>query len=188
MRPDEPLPIEYPLLGEPPVVEFINTLYVDRNGVIDFLATVDLTRGWFHALEPPILNEIDSINERDRRKFVELRAAIRSVFDATDDGRHDRLLESVVNASPGQLSLSRDSEGQLVRLMVFDSSTSVGAAAFLADAAITIATADGPRRVRVCDRPACNMRYFQQHRRRRYCNSACANSDRQTRFQQRHKA
>lgn len=183
----EPRPVDYPLLGEPTVVEFINTLYIDHEGATDFLSTVELTRGWFDALEPKILVDIDCIDESARLMFVEVRNSIRSMFDSTGVEPHARVLESTVNASPGRLSLISDDENLLIRHTIFDSTTTAGAAAFLADAAITIVTGHGLARVLVCDRPACNMRYFQQHRRRRYCNTACANSDRQTRFQQRQK-
>jgi predicted RNA-binding Zn ribbon-like protein len=182
--------VDYPLLGEPPVVEFVNTLYVDPDGVIDFLATVDLVRGWFNALHPTILTDIDLIDESTRLSFVELRNAVRSVFDATEITDVDSpiaALELAVNASPGRLTLIRDAQNRLVRHTIHDTTNPAGVAAFLADAAITITTTHGGGRVLICDRPACNMRYFQQHRRRRYCNPACANSDRQTRFQKRHK-
>ncbi len=33
----------------------------------------------------------------------------------------------------------------------------------------------------VCDRPGCNLSYFRDHHRRRYCNLRCANTDRQYR-------
>lgn len=190
MQPPDTDIVEYPLLGEPPVIEFINTLYVDPDGVVDFLANVDLARGWFNALEPTILTDVDRIDEPARLRFVELRDAIRSMLDDTESTDLDsslELLESTVNASPGRLALIRDEQNQLSRHTIHDATNPPGAAAFLADAAITIATTPSGGKVLICDRPACNMRYFQQHRRRRYCNPACANSDRQTRFQQRHK-
>jgi len=180
----------YPLLGEPPVVEFVNTLYIDLDGATDFLGTIDLARGWFSALVPMILTDIDRIDEPSRLEFVKLRDAIRSVFDSTERTDLDSpvsVLESAVNASPGRFTLVRGDQGRLLRRTIHDSASPAGAAAFLADAAITVATTHGTGRVLICDRPACNLRYFQQHRRRRYCNPACANSDRQTRFQQRQK-
>ncbi len=183
-------PVEYPLLGEPPVVEFVNTLYVVPDAITDFLGTVDLARGWFSAVVPAILTDVDRIDEPSRLEFVRLRDAIRSVLDATERTDLDSpvgVLESAVNASPGRLTLVRDDQGRLVRRTIHDAANPAGAAALLADATITVATTHGSGRVLICDRPACNMRFFQQHRRRRYCNPACANSDRQTRFQQRRK-
>lgn len=181
--------IVYPLLGEPPVVEFVNTLYADADGVTDFLATVDLARGWFGALTPVVLTDVDQIDEPARVELVDLRDAIRIVFAGSAGADLDvaaAVLERAVNASPPQFRLTPDERGLLARHTVYNTATPAGAAALLADAAITIASTPGAGRVVVCDRPACNMRYFQQHRRRRYCNPACANSDRQARFQQRH--
>lgn len=187
MRSPEPKPVEYPLLGEPAVVEFINTENVDPDGTFDFLATVDLARGWFRALEPFILTDVEALDETARCGLVELRSAIRTVFDTTRSTNVERaiaVVESAINASPGRITLTRDDQNRYVRHTVHETSTPAGTAALLADAAIEIATEPGPGRVLVCDRPACNMRYFQQHRRRRYCNPRCANSDRQSRFQQ----
>lgn len=181
---------EYPFLGEPPVVEFINTLYVDHEGVTDYLATVDLAQCWFGALVPTLLTNVDNLDEVARLRFVELRDAIRLVFDATESTDLDSpvvVLESAVNSSPGRLTLIRNDQNRLARHTNYDLSDPAGVAAHLADAAIAIGSSFGSGRVLICDRPACNMRYFQQHRRRRYCNPACANSDRQRRFQQRHK-
>lgn len=182
--------VEYPLLGEPPVVEFINTLYRDADGVTDFLANIDLARGWFGAVAPTIIGDTRPIDGAALEGFVELRDAIRAVFDS--DGGIEvadavAVLESAFNASPSRVAVIYDDQHRLLRRSIHDISDPKGTAALLADQAITLATAQDPGQVLICDRPGCHMRYFQQHRRRRYCNPACANSDRQTRFQQRHK-
>jgi predicted RNA-binding Zn ribbon-like protein len=182
--------IEYPLLGEPPVIEFVNTLYDGPDGEVDFLGSVELARGWFSAVTPTVLSSVDLLDERARRDLVRLRSAIRTVFDAVPVDALDEaveLLESTVNASPGRVRLTVTDHGRLVARTAHDTARPAGTAALLAHGAVTIAAEPSSGRVLVCDRPACHMRYLQQHRRRRYCNPACANADRQARFQQRHK-
>lgn len=180
--------VAYPLLGEPVVVEFINTFYVDPDGVTDFLATVDLARGWFRVLEPSILDDVATIDDIALSRIVELRSAIRTLFAArptTGFAAAAKIIESAVNARPGQIHLTRDDNGAIESRRIHDVALWADAAGRLAHDAISIAATPTNGLVLVCDRPACNMRYFQQHRRRRYCNPACANSDRQRRFQQR---
>lgn len=184
------VPIEYPLLGEPPVVEFVNTFYVDPSGSFDFLETVDRARGWFTALEPPILLNVERLDETALHDVIELRAAIRTVTATNDLASVSpslATLQSAANRSPAHIELSCTDSGELNVHRVHDLSGPDGTLAFLAHAAIDIAAGNGPGRLLICDRPACNMRYLQHHRRRRYCNPACANADRQARFQQRHR-
>lgn len=190
MQPHDGHNVEYPILGEPPVVEFANTLYTDTTGVFDFLSTVSLARGWFAALEPSALSGAACVSEEDRGRLVELRTAIRVLTDTgdrTDVASSLAVLERTVNAAPGRVALTADDAGLVTVATTWDLADPVAAAACLAHAAIDVVAGRAAGPIRTCDRPACNMRYLQQHRRRRYCNPACANSDRQTRFQQRQK-
>ena len=188
MSAPEQAAVEYPILGEPLVVEFINTLYIDPTGTFDFLGTVDLARGWFTALEPRIAADVERIDEPTLCDLLELRSAIRDVTETSDLIQVTpsiRILESAANRSPARISLTCTGSNLLDVQRVHDLSGPDGTIALLAHAAIDIAAKEQPGQVLICDRPACNMRYLQRHRRRRYCNPACANADRQARFQQR---
>jgi predicted RNA-binding Zn ribbon-like protein len=182
--------IEYPLLGEPPIVEFVNTLYVDRAGTFDFLSTVELARGWFAALEPPILSDVERVDDAVRHGFVELRSAVLAVIDSSDVTRFAAALaelESAANASPSSIKVTTDQSGLLTVDTIWDLADPAGTSALLAHAAIDVVAGRTAGPILVCDRPGCNMRYLQHHRRRRYCNPACANAHRQARFQQRNR-
>ena len=182
--------IEYPMLGEPVVVEFVNSLYIDSNGAFDFLGDLALARGWFMALSSTILDPVDQLTESGRLTLLTLRSAIRAVFDATPESDLESaiaVLEATANASPASVRVTTNSDNQLTMHAVHATTHLAGAAARLAVDAIELAAEDSKNRVLVCDRPACHMHYLQHHRRRRYCNAACANADRQFRFQERHK-
>lgn len=190
MRTTDHRGIEFPLLGEPPIVEFVNTLYVDRAAAFDFLSTVELARGWFAAVEPSILSDVERVDDAVRQGFVELRSAVLAVIDSSDVTRVAAAvveLESAANASPSRIKVTTDRSGIFTTDTIWDLSDPAGTTALLAHAAIDVVAGRTPGPILVCDRPGCNMRYLQHHRRRRYCNPACANAHRQTRFQQRNK-
>ena len=65
---------DYPVLGEPIAVEFVNTLHISPNGSFDFLGDVDLTRWWFDAIDSPSSMQSMDVNENARRSLVEFRA------------------------------------------------------------------------------------------------------------------
>ena len=182
--------VEYPLLGEPTVVELCNTLYVDPDGTTDFLGDLELTRGWFAALDPPILDQSHRLDECDRRAVVRLRDAARGLFEADagamapPDGAM-ATLEEAVHRTRSRLTLDWQAGVGFRTGWERDTGDPASVISRLALAAIEVLV--GERQVRTCDRPACQMRYFQQHRRRRYCNPACANADRQHRFHDRHR-
>ena len=184
--------VDYPVLGEPIAVEFVNTLYISPNGSFDFLGDIDLARGWFDSIGSPSSLRPMDVDEAARRALVELRASVAELFDARATGLlpPDAALDVVNTAANGsrvrrQLEWT-DHGGPFVRDH-HDLDRAAGAAALLAREAMAMVadTTGGP--VLVCDRPACSMRYLQHHRRRRYCNPACANADRQARHQRRHR-
>ncbi len=182
-------PVEYPLLGEPVVVELCNTLYVGEGATLDFLGDLDLARGWLAALGPSVLERPDRFRERDRRDLVELRRALREIFGADTSARPTdealAALERALHLAPPRPSVGWSATYGLTVEHHHDRTDPAGVLSLLAHEAVEVL--GGDRRVLVCDRPACEMRFLQQHRRRRYCNPACANADRQRRFHDRHR-
>jgi predicted RNA-binding Zn ribbon-like protein len=187
---EQSMTIQYPLLGEPVVVELINTLYVDDNGTIDFLADADLAQGWLIAVRDRIEVSI-VLCAVDVDALRELRNAIR-LATTIDSKPSSKLFCEAIDTINRAASLS-----PITRLLRWNGSKPPTLATppchvginsllsrFAADAIDIIAgTANGE--VAICGRPACTMRFLRQHHRRRYCNVRCANADRQSRYYKR---
>jgi len=185
-----------PVRGEPLAVELMNTIWADRDGVHDSLATAREATAWLDAVRDR-LPEVPSSRGLVRRTVTvseaallrQLRDAIRRIAaDITDDSREtgdpdvltplpvDEAVSTINDAAaamPPRL-LHRDREGIHANRR---SSSFVGAvlAAFAVDAVPLLAGDHEGGPVRACLAPGCVLFFVQDHPRREWCSPACGN-------------
>jgi predicted RNA-binding Zn ribbon-like protein len=185
-----------PVRGEPLAVELMNTIWADRDGVHDSLATARGATAWLAAVGDR-LPDVTSSRGPARRNVTapeaallrELRDAIRRVAaDITDDPREtddadaltlvpvDTALSTVNDAAaamPPRL-LHRDRDGVHADRR---SASFAGAviAAFAVDAVPLLAGDHEGGPVRACLAPGCVLFFVQDRPRREWCSPACGN-------------
>ena len=180
---------ELPILGEPLIPEFANTLYRGEDVQFDVFDRPSWASTWMGSAPCALQRAAPRrVTTNDLVRFRRLRDAVRVVLlgRRTDD-RVGAI--AVINlaarlATPQrELVLSRGG-----KIAVKDGSNASRVDIFLASIARQVfdAVEHGDLElIRVCDRPGCNMFYFRDHHRRRYCNQRCANTDRQARYNRR---
>jgi predicted RNA-binding Zn ribbon-like protein len=198
-----------PLLGEPLPVELMNTIWADRGGVHDALATRADVLSWMQAISRlQARNDVDlghRLQQIAPRELNELVPALRALRDAlrrlaaeqTVDPReratsaieHLEQAVDVVNraasAAPhwSRLEWSVGGPGR------FPCTTARGADAIqaaIAEQAIDLFTGDLRHELRACLAPRCVLYFVRQHSRREWCSTACGNRARMARHYQRH--
>ena len=176
---------DLPILGEPLIAEFANTLYVDESTRLDVLDHPSWISAWLR--QAPCAADLAHpvrVRPEDAARLRALRDAIRGVLQSPPDRRAADI--DVINAAarPGmsRRRLTSSASGRLDVVAGVDARGIDGVLAVIALRVID-AVEDGTFSLhRMCDRPGCNMYYFRDHHRRRYCNVRCANADRQARY------
>ena len=180
---------ELPILGEPLIPEFANTLYRAEDVQFDVFDRPSWASAWMVSASCALERAAPRrVTTNDLVRFRRLRDAIRVVLLG---GRaHDRSAAiAVINqaarlAMPqrelvllgsGQLAVKAESNARRVDIFLASIAGQVFDAVDQGDLEL----------IRVCSRLGCNMFYFGNHHRRRYCNQRCANTDRQARYNQR---
>lgn len=175
---------DLPILGEPLLAEFANTLYVDATTRLDVLDSPSWTVEWLK--EAPCaagLAHPSRLSNDDVAKLTALRDAVRALLER----RHN------VRAVDIEVINTAAQSGVIVRRLVSDGNdvqvvrrarpggidTVLSAIALSVLDAVEHGTLDLHQ---MCDRPGCNLYFFRDHHRRRYCNARCANADRQARY------
>ena len=199
-----------PLLGEPLPVEFMNTIWADRSGIHDALATTTEVLAWVRAVSPvPAHHNADPDwwpQDASADEVAEVAVTLRTLRDAlrrlaaeqTADPRRraasaiddvDRAVEIVNRAAAAaphwsQLEWSATEPSRLTR-----SKNGVGAAiaAAIAEQAIDLFTGESRHELRPCLAPRCVLYFVRQHPRREWCSTACGNRARTARHYQRHR-
>ena len=180
---------ELPILGEPLIPEFANTLYRYEHTQFDVFDRPGWASAWM--VTAPCAFERAAprrVTARDLGRLRRLRDAIRVVLLCNHAHRRAGAI-AVINEAARltkprrELVLLRDGA-----LAVNAGSSASRLDTFLASIAWqmfdTVEHGDLDL-IKVCDRPGCNMFYFRDHHRRRYCNARCANADRQARYNKR---
>lgn len=177
---------DLPILGEPLIPEFANTLYNGRSTRLDVLDRPAWIYAWFQqapcAADLPALRRVRT-EDSDRLRV--LRDAVRSLLMRSSE-MDNNLAVQVINNAAG-LAASR-------RLLVVTAGSELGVVNSFQETGIdrllsivALHVIDAVDRGQfglnqVCGRPGCDLFYFRDHHRRRYCNSRCANADRQARY------
>jgi hypothetical protein len=180
---------DLPILGEPLIPEFANTLYVHQSGTLDVFARAGWAAAWMVTAPCAVEASAPSrVNKYDLTRLADLRSAIRAIL--LSDLRNDRevavtTINKEARRATSCATLVLESNGKLA---VASESSASGLDAFLALIARNVIELFGSgdiQFVNVCSRPQCNMFYFRDHHRRKYCNERCSSADRQARYNQR---
>jgi predicted RNA-binding Zn ribbon-like protein len=198
-----------PLLGEPLPVELMNTIWADRLGVHDALATTRDSAAWLNAIAarddlPPRLGdwlaEVSAIRlARTHRSLRELRDAARCLAARrTSDARTTvptplsvtaavNVLNDLLGAAPTWPVLAWPEYA--ARPSIETHWTAAPGRSFLAHVArATIALIDeqADSELRACYAPGCVLYFTKNHPRREWCSPGCGNRARQARHYERH--
>jgi predicted RNA-binding Zn ribbon-like protein len=193
------------LLGEPLPVELMNTVVVDRDGVVrDALETDAGVLAWLRAVAGRIEDEtgveLGAPGEDEVRRAAvrlrELRAALRRLaMDATGDSRPPvggtmgtraeavAALNGLATAWP---ELVWPPEGEPRQVIRAAGSPLEVAAGLLAHQGVELFAGERRGRLRACVAPNCLLFFVKEHSRREWCCPACGNRARVARHYRRH--
>ena len=180
---------DLPILGEPLIPEFANTLYVDRLVRVDVLDHPAWISAWLQ--KAPCVAGLGAprrIRTEDADRLRLLRDALRGLLtrssgeDCTaevsviNDAAHPAAHQRLLTLTPaGEFGVVTRTDARGVQRLV----------ATIASHVIDAVECGQLDLNQQCGRPGCNLFYFRDHHRRRYCNSRCANADRQARYHRR---
>jgi predicted RNA-binding Zn ribbon-like protein len=180
---------EFPVLGEPVSIELANTLYVDVDGVVDFLATPALAHAWFassptaSSLRRPSRWTLDQLEQ-----LWHVRDAVAEICRATVDGRTppSAAVASVNGATeraPRAAQLAWTADGPTIIDRVIAGSALDHVLAAFADDLVDVLR--DPERLLVCANVDCQVLFVKQHHRRRWCHDGCGHRHRQAAYYRR---
>lgn len=185
--------VEYPVFGEPVVIELANTLYLDGPTTTDFIETPELAVGWFAGSPTACLLERPSRLSRAMiARLRLLRDAVHLLISASIDRAipSPEALQVVNQHSTSMLSSTTLSWSSTTGPVAEDISSAEGFDALLGRLAVDcIRLVSGPdaERLRRCASPGCPMFFLKNHSRRRWCHNSCGHRDRQSRYYRRQK-
>jgi predicted RNA-binding Zn ribbon-like protein len=184
-----------PTLGEPLPVELMNTVFADRDGVHDALASAAGLDAWLTALRPrfsPGLADLPSAGASPLREFQRLRDALRSLAaDITDDTRLPRPLDldtatDVVNSACAYAPTWSAMSSQAARTRRSHHTFAEVALSDIAEQAVDLFTGPERAQLRACHAPTCVLFFIRNHPRREWCSGSCGNRARVARHYRRH--
>jgi predicted RNA-binding Zn ribbon-like protein len=201
-----------PLLGEPLPVELMNTIWADRDGVHDALATSEQACGWLQAIRDrlapqpsavttwlaearpeavaPAVDQLRLLRDALRRLAAETTADPRPAAEAATRTRVDalRVLDRACAAAPTWSSLRWADGEEPRRELHSDATPRQVVVATLAEQAVDLFTSEQAAGLRACLAPGCVLYFVRQHPRREWCSAACGNRARVARHYRRHRA
>lgn len=180
---------ELPLLGEPPPVEFANSLYRDGDDWIDFLADAPAAARWFEAAaHSSAVGAAPQVRADQVADLRELRDAVRALLEAALSGtRPDLDSVDAVNRAAAAAPAFPQLDWPALRTVRVGGGLP-GTLALLASETIALVTGPDARRLRRCTAPGCAMLYVKHHPRRAWCNPSCGQRVRQARYYRRQRA
>jgi predicted RNA-binding Zn ribbon-like protein len=200
-----------PVLGEAPAVELMNTVWADRDGAHDALATPGQALAWLRIIRDRLAPRpaavdawLDSAQPGDAtavaHRLRELRDGLRrlaaeatgdprpAAVSATPDRRAALLtLDHACAAAPTWSSLRWVDGQEPSRELHTDAPPEKAIVAELAEQAVELFTGEPARRLRACLAPGCVLYFVKQHPRREWCSAGCGNRARVARHYQRHR-
>lgn len=174
---------------EPASVRLMNTIWADRAGVHDDLASPDDLAAWMNAVG--LAAEAAPVTAADLRESRRLRDALRRIAAlSTDDDREvaaspldlDTAL-GVINNALARRPTARLAvrAGRLEREAATAASPIACALAAVAHDAMGLFTEPERGPLRACHAPGCVLYFVQSHPRRAWCSVACGNRERAAR-------
>lgn len=190
-----PTELAPPVLGQTLTIELMNTIWADRHGMYDSLATAAGAKRWVYALgeRAPIRS---GLTPQCRDDLRELRGALRQVaahLTAHPHEHPDRTLTEVgvsvqmINEKATHVlttpTLALHPNGAIST----DNSISADALpAAIAASAIAFYGSEQAAALRACLAPGCVLYFVKDHPRRGWCSPACGNRARAARHYARH--
>jgi predicted RNA-binding Zn ribbon-like protein len=195
---------------QPLAVDFMNTIWADRDGVHDTLADRDGLVRWLSAalasgaildvtglnvtvlnetvLDDPALGRFRALRDALRLLAAELTGDTRPV--AGPPGRDVAGAISTVNlscaAAPSWSQLDRPRSGELRRRAVTAATPADSVLARLAEAAAGLFGSGLAAQLGACLAPGCVLYFLRDHPRRQWCSDGCGNRARVARHYARH--
>ncbi|MGO4257681.1 CGNR zinc finger domain-containing protein [Marmoricola sp. RAF53] len=199
-----------PLLGEPLPVELMNTIWADREGVHDALATPADAAGWITAVAdrpevgaPELAQWLAGQRGADlasvHRNLRQLRDAARALAARRTDDPRDEVTHPIGTAAAVEIvnalassaptwPLLHWSDGGVPEISrASEASPGLVLVADLARSTIALLAGGAGSELRACRAPGCVLYFVRQHPRRAWCSDACGNRARQARHYQRNR-
>lgn len=184
-------PVEVVLPEEPSSVRLMNTVWLDGDGVFDYLRDGDDLRALLAALDRPAparpsAAQVGAV--RDLRDALRTLAAAVTGGPAPPTASDQRRAAATVNAAlaaaPVREVLRAAPEGwALCPSVVASFAGSVG---MLARDGAELISGRGAGPLRTCPAPACGLYFVATHARRRWCSAHCGDRVRAARYYRRH--
>jgi predicted RNA-binding Zn ribbon-like protein len=194
-----------PLLGEPLPVELMNTVWADRAGGHDALASPEAAGAWLAAVAArtqlavaaalaggvdlgPVAPRLRSLRDALRCLAAEVTDDPRPAGASTMTGPAVAVAEINRAAAAAPRSLVLDWRPGIEPTYSPRSAGSVldGFLAEIAEAGIELFAGERRRDLRTCLAPGCVLYFLDKHRRREWCSNACGNRARVARHYDRH--
>jgi predicted RNA-binding Zn ribbon-like protein len=186
--------IEFPLTGEPLVLDLLNTRPHAAAGPVDLLATPAGLRAWLdvqaHRLAPSAGDA--PVTQADLAAVHAVREHAAAAVDRARQGKRPpaaslRALEAALRAAPTHRQLGWDGAA-VTSILRRTGPFGARLAAELAESAADLLTDPAVTGVRVCAAPDCVLLFLPAHPRRQWCSAArCGNRARVARYYERHK-
>ncbi|SEE93478.1 CGNR zinc finger domain-containing protein [Ruania alba] len=199
----KPLSAPSPILGQHLPVELMNTVWTNRQGIHDALASPDVAQRWIEAIRPrldlPTADDAEVLSQDALVRVRALRDGLRRIAaERTADPREQPVsamadLETAVQvvnetarlahvwptltvSADGGITDDREPAGAREDLLV----------ATLATQGIELFSRKADLDLRACLAPGCVLYFIKDHPRRQWCSNACGNCARAARYYARH--
>ncbi|WP_405674385.1 ABATE domain-containing protein [Streptomyces sp. NBC_01511] len=202
-------PTAAPLLGEPLPVEFMNTIWADRDGVHDELAHPEGLAAWLRgvrsrlpAAEGLSFARLPEPSADELRRFRQLRDALRHLAAVTTgDSRDSRGTVSGVASdaaavaavneccayAPSWSALEWTGDGGPTRTAATNDTATAWILSRVAEDGVRLFAGPGRTELRACHGPRCVLYFVRSHPRREWCSADCGNRARVARHYRRHR-
>jgi predicted RNA-binding Zn ribbon-like protein len=181
-------PDAFPLLGEPFVAEFANTLYQTDTETIDFLATRLLPEAWFRHAHCAGAFDRPRLNDKDLQLVRELRNAVHMICTHIVDDipgpatKSTEVLNRTSRLATAHVELEYTNSQRLMMQHKWSGKAEHVFLARLATETIVFFAGDDSSRLRRCATPVCNLLFVKEHHRRNFCTEHCSQRTRQNRY------
>jgi predicted RNA-binding Zn ribbon-like protein len=182
---------------EPAPVRLMNTIWADRHGVHDALATRADLSAWLEAVAPRADGRPWRASRADLDRARALRDALRTLAGVVcDDHRpgapprlHPAAAVAAVNAAAagGSRPALAWREDHLERTASARPEVPAAALSDVAVTAIELLTNPAAPAMRACNAPGCVLYFVRDHPRREWCSTGCGNRVRAARHYRRHR-